>query len=754
MTKSSSIHFELETKICFLLIIAVFLIYSPSVTYDFINLDDNVYVSQNTRVQGGFSSENLRWAFTTNEVGTWQPLVWLTYIAQWKLFGGHPGGFHMVNCLFHIANTILLFLLFSRMTKEIWKSLFVATLFAVHPLHVESVVWITELKDVLSTFFWMLTMICYHVYHKHPSVKRYGVTLLMFALGLMAKPMLVTLPFVLLLVDFWPLNRIHPGRLAGEDASKEVRALLRCIFEKVPFFILTAISSIVTFIFQEATVQRTALFDRAATAILSYVSYIVKMFFPFHLSVIYPHPGPPKFFQAAGAGCLLIVITLSAIWLVRKYPYFLFGWLWYMGTIFPVIGIVEFGKSLAMADRFTYVPFIGLFVIFTWGISDAISQKRLLAAGASLVALFFTVLTALQIGYWKDSETLFTHAIDVTENNYLAHNNLGIELLGKGDTESSLRHFNTAIQIKKDYSLAYNNKGWALKESGLFKEAVPVYYKSILYNPQDADTHYNLGLTLTSIGKIKDGIKHLGEVFLINPSYESLHGNLGVTLVQLKKYQQAFQYFRDSFLVSTDFVKVDRSQNTGNKNQLGEGEGLFLKGTEMGRQKKTAAAVVSFNGALKMGVESPELFNNYGVTRVMQGRVEESVRYFEEALRRNPLLKEALNNLGVVCMKQGGIEKAISYFQQAIAVFPGYVKAYNNLGILFLSAGKINEADQNFQIANKTDPTDPFACYNIASIYAIKGESYEASTWLRKAEEKGFEYPDFFKNDVYFFKRD
>ena len=411
---------------CLFLVVATLATYGDLRTHQFINFDDDIYVTGNPPVQDGLTLKGLTWAFTTMHGGLWIPLTWLSFMVNSQLFGLHPGGFLLTNLLFHIANALLLFLWLLYLTRTLGCSFLVAALFALHPLHVESVAWATERKDVLSTFFWLLTMWAYVWYAERPRLGRYLLILVCFSLGLMAKPMLVTLPFVLLLLDYWPLGRLRlkgPAAAAASPKPGPGVTIKRLVWEKSPLFVISALSIVVTFYAQKeagaiSTLQTLPIANRLANAMVAYGSYLGKMFWPAHLAVFYPHPGHNlPIWQALAAGLALAVLTLLALRQARRHPYLLVGWLWYLGTLLPVIGLVQVGGQ-AMADRYTYVPFIGLFIVVVWGMADLAARWRapkfLLPVGAGVVLSALMVCTWVQVSYWRDSITLYEHTLEVT----------------------------------------------------------------------------------------------------------------------------------------------------------------------------------------------------------------------------------------------------------------------------------------------------------------------------------------------------
>ena len=540
----------LKLFIILFLIGATLAVFWPLKNHEFINLDDDEYVTENPHVQAGLTLKGLSWAFTTTQASNWHPLTWLSHMLDCQLYGLKPAGHHLTSLLFHIANTLLLFLVLRRMTGAIWGSSFVAALFALHPLHVESVAWVAERKDVLSTFFWMLTMWTYIRYAERPRLNRYLLVLLSFALGLMSKPMLVTLPLVLLLLDYWPLRRfksIHPFRL---------------VLEKAPFFALSAVSSFLTFFAQRSggtvgSLEAFPLETRMANALVSYVSYIGKMIWPHHLAVLYPYPDILPIWQVAEAGLLLVGLSALVILAARRRPYLVVGWLWYFGTLVPVIGLVQVGLQ-AMADRYTYVPLIGLFIMMAMGVPDNLAGWRhrriVLAISAGLLLSIFMIVTRLQVYHWENAITLFEHTLAVTSNNSVIHNNLGVVLAQQGKTQEAIAHYTEALRIKPDYTDAHNNLGVALARQGKTQEAIAHYTEALRIKPNYAEVHYNLGNALARQGKIQEAITHYTEALKIKPDYVGAHYNLGNALVRQGKTQEAIAHFAEALRIKPDFA--------------------------------------------------------------------------------------------------------------------------------------------------------------------------------------------------------
>ncbi|MFA5111883.1 MAG: tetratricopeptide repeat protein [Desulfobaccales bacterium] len=502
--------------ICLLLVALTCAAYWQVRDFQFITCDDDMYVYENPLVRAGLSWEGVKWSFTAYYSANWHPLTWLSHILDSQVYGLQAGGHHLTNLFFHLANTLLLFLFFARTTGALWSSALVAALFALHPMHVESVAWVSERKDVLSTFFWLATMWAYVWYVSAPNLKRYLSVLLCFGLGLMSKPMLVTLPFVLLLLDYWPLNRLPSGvtpaaQINGARESRP-RLLLRLywplIREKTPLFLLTILSCLITLAAQRAggavmPLSLQSLGARLANAAVAYVTYGLKLFWPYPMALFYIL-NPVPWWQAVVAGLALLGLSALVLYGARRYPYLAVGWLWYLGTLVPVIGLVQVGGQ-AMADRYTYIPFIGLFILLAWGVPAAAAGWRrretilALAAAAALSACL--VSSWGQAGYWRNAEALFTHSIRVTGDNYLAYHHLGMALSGQGRYDQAIAMYRKTLSIAPGYPPAYNNLGIIYARQGRVDEAVELFKHAIQLTPGNLSYYRNLALAYNQQGK-------------------------------------------------------------------------------------------------------------------------------------------------------------------------------------------------------------------------------------------------------------
>ncbi|MDD4352563.1 MAG: tetratricopeptide repeat protein [Candidatus Gracilibacteria bacterium] len=522
---------------CLILILLTFGVYAQVFHFDFVHYDDHVYVTDNYHVKIGLTVENIRWALTSLDAGFWHPLTWLSLMFDHDLYGLNAGGYHLTNVLFHIINTLLLFNVLGRMTGTWGRSFFVAALFALHPLHVESVAWIAARKDVLSTFFMLLTLWGYIGYGQKHNVFRYFGVVFFFILGLMAKSMLVTLPFILLLLDWWPLQRFRI-----ETPINNVKQFLCSkntgwlFLEKIPLLVLAVGVSVATIIAEEKVGALTPMISfpvdaRLSNSLVSYVLYIGKMFCPVNLAVFYPHPGA----WLAGAVVLSVLflggISYFSIHLLKKYPYFAVGWFWYLGTLVPVIGLVQVGMH-AMADRYTYIPLIGLFIVITWGSVDLCKRlscsKLLLLVLAFVIITAFSIQTYIQTSYWQNPVVLFRHALQVTKDNYIAYNNLGASLARRGMPDAAINQYKEALCIMPRYLEANFNLGAALADLGNYKEAIDYYRRALAINPIFPEAHNNLAVALAAQGNLEEAVRHFRLALNIRPDYEGAQNNLRI----------------------------------------------------------------------------------------------------------------------------------------------------------------------------------------------------------------------------------
>jgi hypothetical protein len=543
--------------------------------YDFINFDDNMYVIENSHIQSGITLGEFRWAFSTKYLGLWNPLVWLSLMLDYQLHGLNAGGYHLTNVILHVMSTLLLFWLFNRMTGAIWRSAFVAALFALHPLHVESVVWIAERKDVLSAFFWMLTLCLYVYYTEKPVIRRYLLVLLCFACALMSKPMVITLPVIMILLDYWPLDRLQSRKIGPnltdivpvstnqEEALKKnisspndqklskpkIAGIIPLwqLWEKIPFFILSVVLVIITFhnsntpnMPDTLDLKHFPLISRIANAPVAFVTYLEKTFWPHDMAIFYPFSDQIPLWQVMGTSLLILVISVAVIVMIKRLPYMFTGWLWFSITIAPVIGIIQVSITApyAMADRYHYLPSIGLAVMMAWGIptlikSESIRKKFLFPAGIIFLAII-SFLSWSQCGYWKNSIILFNHTLKVTDYNWLIYYNRGRAYQGLGNYRQAIEDYDRAIEIKPDYANAYYNRGHAYQGLGNYRQAIEDYGRAIEIKPDYAEVYNNRGVAYALLGNYRQAFEDFNRAIEIKPGFTDAYNNRGLCLSKLR----------------------------------------------------------------------------------------------------------------------------------------------------------------------------------------------------------------------------
>jgi protein O-mannosyl-transferase len=648
------------------LIVVCALIYAPVRHYDFVAIDDPAYVSENPNVANGLTWQGVVWAFTSEHAGFWIPLTWLSYMAEIQAAGVNAGVHHLTNLLLHVANSLLLLLLFTRMTGALGKSAFVAALFAVHPLHVESVAWITERKDVLSTFFLILTCWTYVSYVRRPGFIRYSAVVLSLIMGLLAKPMLVTVPFLLLLLDYWPLRRLQlPGGGKGGLKSDPRRAGAqrwpRLIWEKVPLLILAAGASVVTMGAQRQAISGLDLYPlglRLGNALVSYLDYILKMVWPAGLAVLYPYPPAIPAWKVLGSAVILAGLTVVLMRCMGRYPYLAAGWFWYLGTLVPVIGFVQVGLQ-AMADRFTYVPLIGIFIMVAWGVPDALhrwsARRRVLAAAAGFVILALTITARAQVRYWEDSVSIWTHAMEVTfkTDQYHAHLSLGIVLRGQGRLEEASRHLSEAVRLRPESAEAKHALGQVRADQRNIGEALTLFSDAVRLKPDLAEAQNDLCMALLVQRKSAEAVNHCAEAVRLRPDSAEARDNLGMTLASLGKYHEAAASFAEALRLKPDLVRlhVDLA-------------------AALAAQGKAEEAIARYIEALRLKPDMAEVHNDLGALLADKGRADEALSHFSEAVRLNPNLELGHANLGLQMAKSGRTSEALHEFEEVLRINP------------------------------------------------------------------------------------
>jgi tetratricopeptide (TPR) repeat protein len=599
--QSASVSSRRDILIAAALAIVTFAIYAQVINHQFISLDDDLYISNNPMVAGGLTLAGIKWAFATFHAANWHPLTWLSHMLDSQLFGLDAGWHLLMNALIHVLNALLLFYFLRRATASVWQSAVIAALFALHPLHVESVAWAAERKDTLSAFFGLLTLIAYARYAQSRSWKRYGIVALTFALGLMAKPMLVTWPFVLLLLDWWPLGRLEWKPADGIKSL--LQKSLPLVREKIPLFCLVAGSMILTYAAQSRGGAVRALVEeplsmRVANAIVSYAGYVLLTFWPVNLAVYYPFsPENLPAWKVAGAFALLAFVTIIAIRQATRRPYLIVGWLWFLGTLVPVIGLVQVGGQ-AMADRYHYIPSIGLFIAIVFAAADFAASRRARRGAIAAVAIAALVIlsarTWAQAGLWRDSATLFTHTLSVTKNNLVIQYNLAHILGRQGKLDEAASHFSEALSINPDFYDALINMGITLADQGKVAEAIGYYERALTVEPNSVKAHTQIAQALFSQQKAEAALPHFYKALELAPNDPDVRANLGLALL---------------------------------------------------RQGKLRESIEQSNEALRLNPNIAEAHNNLGLALLAQGKAEEAASHFSTALRLKPTLAVAQDNL-------------------------------------------------------------------------------------------------------------
>jgi tetratricopeptide (TPR) repeat protein len=638
-----------------LLALATLAVFMQVWNHDFVTYQDPDYVTANPIVRAGVTPGGAAWAFTTYRIGKWFPLSWLSHMADCGLFGMRSGPHHLMNLLLHVCSTLLLFGLLQRMTGDRWRSAVVAWLFALHPLHVESVAWAAQRKDVLSALFWFLTIWAYLSYIERPKPVRYLLLLVPFCLGLLSGPTVIALPLVLVLLDVWPLRRIRVAEPAGAgrspqqaQAGREVKSFSGILLEKALLFELSASVAIAMMVFQkpEATVMPQAWIPfgtRLANVLLSCVAYLWQTIWPARLAVFYPYPSSLPSWQVIGAGLAIAGISFLALRLIRRFPYLAVGWFWYLAALAPVIGLVLSGME-PQADRYTYIPLVGIFLTLSWGVAEALTRlpggKTALAFIAIALCPASMILSWNQIRHWRNSEALFQHAIDVTSGNHVAYYRLGGVFRDQGRMKEAILSYAEAIRLLPGDARAYGELAEVLYGQGRVEEAVAFYREAVRLNPNSQEDRISLGIALDRSGKAADSIEQLAEAIKINPRSADAHYNLGRIYADLGRLSEAAAQFVETIGLQPD--------NAGAHYNLG---------TALAGQGKMNEAVASFERAVQLKPDYASAHNNLGSALANLGRIDEAVVHFSEAVRLTPDSEEARRNLQYALTLQGKLVK-------------------------------------------------------------------------------------------------
>jgi tetratricopeptide (TPR) repeat protein len=682
---------------CVCLVLMVAAVFCQTARFGFINYDDDSNVYDNPVVEKGLTPHSIGWAFTHVQVANWIPLTTLSHMLDCQLFGINAGGHHLVNVLLHAATAMLLFLVLRQMTGSLWRSFFVTAVFAVHPLRAESVAWVSERKDVLSGLFFMLALLAYSRWAQRRSTLGYVLALMFFICGLMSKPMVATLPFVLLLLDYWPLHRMR-------NAEFGVRNFTKLLHEKIPFFLLSAAScAAVAFVPGLAVVPppglittsgvHLPLMERIANALVSCAIYLRQMICPAWLAIPYPaSPVGMPAWEICMALLLLVVISTVVFMFWKKKPFLLVGWLWFLGMLIPVIGIVEISDDVSHADRYTYLPGIGIAIMLTWAVAEwgARWKNRRLILGALMIAVIGGLIAGAcaQTAYWRDSETLWNRALTCDSANIIARVNLGRAYANDGQAGKAIEQYVKALDIKPNYLEARNFLGVALFQNGETDEAIAQYRSALDINPDYLEARINLGNALGAKGQSDEAVAQYQKVIEIDPASAEARYNLGVDLFQKGQWDEAIAQYRKVLEIIPDAVQAR---------------------------------------------------NNLGIALYKKGRLDEAIAQYQKALETNPLYADAHNNLGVAYMKSGRASEAIARYRRALEIKPDYVAAMNNLAWMLATcpeaslrdgAGAVQLAQKAVQLAGGENPP---TLRTLAAAYAEAGRYAEAAQTARHA---------------------
>jgi len=694
-----------------LIFVATFAAFWPVFQNGFVHFDDPDYLIDNPHVQGGITAESLAWAFSSGHAANWHPITWVSHMLDCAMFGLNPAGHHFINLLIHAINGVLLLLALRKLTGAFWPSAFVAALFALHPLRVESVAWASERKDVLSGFFFFLTLLAYAAYAKQrgagsdsspprePGTKApnartlpsYIAALVFFALGLMSKPMLVTVPFLLLLLDYWPLQRIR-----GWDP----RAATRLLVEKAPFLVLAIVSSFITVVVQEKAVAGLGLplESKAANALISYWQYILKVVWPINLSIFYPHPASVNpallswiTWKSVLSILLVCAITAGAAKFRKTFPFFFTGWFWFLGMMVPVIGIVQVGAQ-AMADRYTYLPIIGLTIAGTWALKDRLVRFpfQLVSTAAVCLLVLLAGVTHWQAGFWRDDITIFSRAVSVTKDNAVAHQNLGAALELKGELQQAVEHYRASASIEKSAEI-YFNLGSALLKQEKADEAITAFFEGLKLSPDDYRGNKQLGLALMSVQRYAEAIEPLRKVATARPSDAQAMFVVANALFEAGRQEDAREYYKAT-------VALDGALYS---NLIDQAQKLVDAGV-------ADLAEVRLQQATRLKPDGLEAYKALGMLQVRNGKLAESIRSLEMAANLQPSAENHYN-LGLVLFMAGQHSKAVTSYKAAVAVDPDYAPAVNNLAWLLATHpdASLRDGQEALRLASRNAQAHP-----------------------------------------------
>jgi len=715
-------------NVCLALALAALTIavYAPVRHHDFVSLDDTVYVSENEHVARGLTAPGVVWALTSvdNPTANWHPVTWMSHMLDVELFGMNPGAHHVVSVVLHTLNSVVLFLLLCGTTGHAWRSACVAALFAVHPLHVESVAWIAERKDVLSTLFWFLAFWAYVRYTRQPGRVRYAAVIILFALGLMAKPMVITLPFTLLLLDWWPLGRLPVGAADGGGWAARVRQWVPLLVEKWPLFAMSALSAVMTVVSQRQAGAVVALEAipvpaRAANAALSYGTYAWQMIWPSGLSVFYPHSGSARVGATAAALLFLAGMSVAAAHAARTRRHVTAGWLWYLATLAPVIGLVQVGMQAA-ADRYTYVPLIGLFVLVVWELAERAGTRamaRMLASAAACAAIVASGVAArAQVAYWVNDASLWQHALDVDADNYYAHYALGRMLLQDGRRDDAFPHLERALKLAPWFAEVHDTIGLAHGASGRLDDAIEEHREALRLKPGLVAPRFNLGVAYERQGNAGEAAVQYREAIRRTPRNAVFRAALGHLLAKRGQFDAAMGELREALRLAPDSA-----------------EARYALASALAGRGDVTSATDELRKALVSAPRYIPAQSLIGELLLRQGQVDEAIPHLREAVRLEPGSAGARAALASALAESGRLEDAVVEYGEGVRLAPGDPSLRHSLGLCLARLGRTQDAVRHFSEAVRLRPDSDAMQVSLGMALAAGGDAQAGAAHLQAA---------------------
>ncbi|MFT3783927.1 MAG: tetratricopeptide repeat protein [Nibricoccus sp.] len=737
---------------CVVLFLATLVLFSRALTCDFLDYDDPDFLTQNPAVQAGLSWQTVGEAFTTSDAGNWYPITRLSHVVAWQFLGAHPRGHHAINVILHAGSAVLAFLTLRRLTASFWRSATCAALFAWHPLRVESVAWIAERKDVLSVFFGLLSLLAYANYALSLTDRRtsriglYLLSLISYVLSLLSKPMLVTLPFVLLLLDAWPLQRWAPVQTTtNNESANDQRSIIQLLVEKVPFIFAALASCVVTFVVQQndgGITNAFSLGSRVENAVVSIGRYLQKFTWPVDLAAPYAHPEHWPIGTIVVSAAVLASLLIIAALCHRKRPWILVGITWFLATLIPVLGLLQSGLQ-AMADRYSYIPSLGLGIALVWTINDLLNtSKHRFAIGATMATITLLLLgcwTWKQTAYWSNSQRLFEHTLLLNENNYLAHTYLGTTLANAGRLDEAARHYQRAIELSPTYAAAHFGLGSVLEKRGNRTQALDYYQKAVTLRPNYPQALFGLGLTLLKDGRPAEAFSQFSSAAKYDPRSSHAERGLGLAEMELNHLPEAIRHFKRALALNprSSVILRDLGRAYMAAGQPHEAAEFLLHATEkvladpnlyfdlgvaLEAENRNSEAEAAYAKSLQLNPRSAEAHYNLGVLMLNRDDLDSAKAHFRMAAQSHPDFGLAFFGLGIVHAQQGHGEDAVINLRKALALMPNHAETHNALGFALSQLGSNSEALTHWEIAYKLDPSISGLADNISKARAAVAE--------------------------------